>query len=704
MGIFDSCWEVFRPQPEEPWILWAQRNLFVFDSAKANKWDHFRSPHVGAPGGPAEAYCDPLVREIDLMWASRLAKTTCCIGFMLFTAHVSPSPMMITSASRDGVQDTISDRFWPMAAEAGVFGRLPREGKRSKRKVRLPGCRINSGWAENARTLADKTAKVLHVNEVDKWRWLGGEAKSEADPVSLAVERTKEWPDRKILVEGTPTIAKKSRIEEGFLRGSRCRYFVPCPKCGKYQRLNWRRDDKARHAQPGMITFDKDPGGRRDPLTAYRTARYVCAYCEDAIGEDPRPWMMRRGVWVPDGCEVDHEGAAALFADVPMGVTHHREDLPPEKRTYRWEGWERAQWIRGGSKVDGEVASYQLSTICSLSGVGWGSVAKKFVESIGKVGGLQNFVNSWLGETWEDRKQTEEWETLGRKLIWNVPQKIVPQECSIITAGIDRQATHLVFDVVAFAPGRKPAVIDYGYPASLADVRAWLLAKYPHQDRGPEVPILQALIDVNYHPTDEDGSTVHAWIAETNRLARQAGLPLEVVACRGSNKPLNAPYRQRFMGEDSHCPGAKLIEVDGDHSQQWLEQLLFGSRLAEAQGEGKPEGEPEIEQPRLRLYQPAALVDHEDYLKQLLNEAAHDDVAKKTKRVQRVWRRLDENIPNDHRDATRYALTAALLATRHGPIANRAQRKLADAPRTAPPRPAAFRRPDGRSFLITERR
>jgi len=692
MGIFDRCFEVFRPQPDEPWLLWAQRHLKTFDGGSERAWDHFASPHIGAPGGPAEAYEDPLVREINLMFATRLAKTTSCLGFLLATSHRSPAPVMLTNATRDLVQDTVSERVWQMADAAGVFGRLPRPGKRSKRRVRLPGCRWNVGWAENPRSLADKSAKLLHIGEADKWRWLKGT--KEADPFNLAKERAKEWPDRKILVESSPSIAKQSRIEAGFLSGWGCHFYVPCPKCGKYQRLQLGK------GEPGSIWYAKDPSGRHNPQLAYRTACYVCAYCEHRIGEDARPWMMRRGVWCPAGCEVDHDAAAALFDGVPEGVSHHREDLPPEQRTYQWRGWEHASWVRGTPTRPGENASYQLSTLYSLSS-GWGDVAKAFLESLGKVGGLQNFINSWLAETWEEKKQTEEWESLARKLICTVPQKLVPQEASIVTVGIDRQHDHFVLDALAFAPGKKPWMIDYGYIETFTELRNWLLTTYPHQDCGPEVPILRAFIDVNYHPTDEDGSTVHVWIKETNRLARAAGLPLQVFACRGANRELHQPLKIHKPDGNSHFMGGTLVEVDHPHTQDWLDKRLFGQVVDAKIDPGKP-----TDEVLLRIFK-AEPYEHEDFIKQLLNEAPAEFMNAKTKRMTRVWAKVDENSPNDHRDATRYAYAAFLHATFGGTVPSRVQTiqtQQAARVRSSQDRPTGFTTPDGRPFFVGNRR
>lgn len=631
------------------------------------------------------------------MFGSRAAKTTFCLGAMLFTSHTAPAPMMLTSATRDMVTDTVSERTWKMADAAGVFGTLPPERRRSKRRMRLPGCVWNTGWAENARTLADKTAKILHKGEVDKWRWLRGT--KEADPFNLADERAKEWPDRKILNESTPATAGVSHIEAAFLRGWGCYYFVPCPLCGKYQQINLGKGG------PGGIRFEKEEG-RRNAMLAYRTACYICRFCEGSIGEDARPKMMRRGVWVPAGCDVDHDGATALFHRVPDGVTHHREDLPAKKRKYRWEGWENASWVRGKPTRGGTIASYQLSTLYSLM-VGWNDVAKAWIEAQQKPGGLQNFVNSWLGETWRDpRKHNQEWEALGRKLIWKVPHGKVPADCSMITVGIDRQADHLVFVVLAFAPGRKPAVIDYGELPTLEDAKRLLLSNYPHEDGGPGVAIARAFIDVGFHPSDETGTTVHQWIRDVQAEARRQALQLVIKACRGANHPLGRMLKEAPMKE-GHAPGAALVEVDHPHTQDWINMLLHG-RPSLGVDAAKPQGEtpPPVDEVLLRIFN-GSIDEHEDFLKQIVNDGPEDEVEKRTNNVKRVWKRLDEGVPNDYRDGTRYALAAFWQQIRNGLVPTRAQRVHEQQAVVVRPRTESggrFTSPTGQRFFVGNRK
>ena len=99
--------------------------------------------------------------------------------------------------------------------------------------VNLDSCRIFVGWARSVSTLADKGVQIGHANEVEKW--LYESTSTEADPLKLFDDRFKEFAFHKKIKEGTPSIKSESRLERRRLGSNNCKYFVPCPKFGKYQ-------------------------------------------------------------------------------------------------------------------------------------------------------------------------------------------------------------------------------------------------------------------------------------------------------------------------------------------------------------------------------------------------------------------------------------------------------------------------------------
>ena len=74
---------------------------------------------------------------------------------------------------------------------------------------------------------------------------------------------------------------------------------------------------------------------------------------------------------------------------------------------------------------------------------------------------MQNFVNSWLGEPWEDVGSTAG----AQKILDNrgiYTRGIVPDWAQIITCGVDVQQTCLYYTVDAWGQGKKIYNIDHG--------------------------------------------------------------------------------------------------------------------------------------------------------------------------------------------------------------------------------------------------
>lgn len=640
---FEQCWEIFEPAPDEPMLLWLLQH---FKTPDERPYDHFASPHIGAPGGPWEAMQDPHVREVILMWASRLGKTYSGLAFLLWISAVWPAPCFFASATRDLVEQIIGERAWKIVELAGLW-KVPPEGRRPKRTIRLPKNRWHSGWSESPRTLADKAAKVLHGNEIGKWRHLRGT--NEAHPWQLAKERPKEFPDRKIIGEGTPTVQGRCTVETDFLAGWQCRLAVPCPKCVRWQFLRFGKGDKGGIVAEGLH-------GRADPSLAQRTARYACAYCGTEWGNEVRPWVMRRGLWVPDGAEIDQDEAAKIFDGLPEFSTHHEHPSRP----YRWEGWDNAKWIRGTLTRPGEIASYQLSTLYSLA-VGWGDVARKFAEAKQKPALLQNFINSWLGETFRQQRREEEWEKVARRLMGEhpTPRYVVPREFSRLAIGVDVQADHYVYGVVAVGRPRRWAVVDEGEADSLDEILEKVaLRPYDHADGGAPVYPCRMLVDTGYDPASESGETIHHWARQATKKAARVGRRLIVRGCKGASKQLGMPFDERILGARSAAPGSRFVLVDGDFTQSIIEHALY---------EATPGAEGS-----LALFE-AEVHDHEDFVRQLMNESRSERLTSGN-RIAYSWDRVDETFPNDDRDKVRYAIVALLQEIRG---------------REAPPRSAA---------------
>ena len=77
---------------------------------------------------------------------------------------------------------------------------------------------------------------MLLCDEVDRYPVSAG---TEGDPLSLAMKRTQNFWNRRIVWVSTPTLLGVSRIEKAYNASSREEWCVPCPTCGEYQPYSW---------------------------------------------------------------------------------------------------------------------------------------------------------------------------------------------------------------------------------------------------------------------------------------------------------------------------------------------------------------------------------------------------------------------------------------------------------------------------------
>ena len=116
-------------------------------------------------------------------------------------------------------------------------------------------------------SLASKPIKYLFLDEVDKFP---GASKKEADPISLAKERTKTFHNSKVFITSTPTL-KTGHIWKALENADMVKhFFVPCPHCGKYIELFFKQ-----------IKFPNEEG--MSYADRAELAFYVCQECGGVI-------------------------------------------------------------------------------------------------------------------------------------------------------------------------------------------------------------------------------------------------------------------------------------------------------------------------------------------------------------------------------------------------------------------------------------
>lgn len=108
--------------------------------------------------------------------------------------------------------DRISDRYARKSISENrlqpMFKAAPELRKRfdensQLQELQFDGMYLTLAGSNSPSSLASKAIRFLFLDEVDKYP---GASKKEADPVSLARERTKTFHNRKIFITSTPTL------------------------------------------------------------------------------------------------------------------------------------------------------------------------------------------------------------------------------------------------------------------------------------------------------------------------------------------------------------------------------------------------------------------------------------------------------------------------------------------------------------------
>lgn len=628
--------QCFEPRKRPHLGAWLERHVLM---PEGDPWSLLSYPHLHAPGGPIEAYRDDAVRTIWLQFGSRLGKTAFGHGTLLYQAAVDPCPMLFGSATEKLVHRSVQTKIYPMVERCDVLrDQLRPRSRRQNTLVELRHCRIFCAWSGSQSQLADLSARVAHANEIDKWDTT---VSTEADPLKLFDERSKEFPQHKRIKESTPTIMGSSRVERGVAGSDNRAYWCPCPRCGGWQVLDFGGPDVPHGVKwPAGSTAEQARTG----------SHYVCLHCAEAIGEEQRPQFVRGGVWIPEGQEPDAEGK-------PVG-----EPLRP-----------------------GTEAGFQLGSLAALK-LGWGDYAGEFLRCKDNPWLLRNFVNSWEGKTWEEHKSETTTALLASRLCVDRPAGVVPEQSIFLTCGIDVQQSHLVFVVVGWGLAATGSVIRWGFVPDFATLaREVLDAPYVDTKKQWRYRIARALIDCGYE-TDRVYDFVRG------RFAAGDG---RLLPCKGTDATrLDESYRT--VKADGGIP---RIDVHTNHWQTIVQRAF--DRL-------RP-GDPGS------LDFPAEARDDEDFLAQLLNEMPSERTDAKNY-TKRIWIKRREGLPNDFRDALRYARVAAEMTVgRAWPrllpeFRSRSADRLGEAVEVASatvtataPKPGGFRLPDGRPFLLTDR-
>ena len=210
--LFKKIALVLKPPPKLTIDTWADmyRVLSTKSSAIPGKWKTDRVPFQREV---MRAISDKNTEKVVMMYGAQLSKTEILMNTVGYFMDYEPSPIMFLMPTKDMAADFSTTRLNDMIQSTPQLRNKiieSADARDTKRQKEFSGGYIVLTGTNSASELASRSIRVLLADEIDRFP---RSAKKEGDPLNLAIERVKTWPNSKIVLTSTPTIKGGSRIE-----------------------------------------------------------------------------------------------------------------------------------------------------------------------------------------------------------------------------------------------------------------------------------------------------------------------------------------------------------------------------------------------------------------------------------------------------------------------------------------------------------
>ena len=550
--------QYLRPPEDISVSEWAEKYR-VLDSKSSAMPGPWRNEKTPYLVGVMDAFCDFDTEEIILCKASQLGGTEALFNMIGWIIQQDPSPTMVVYPS-DVLSESIStNRLQPVFRLSPPLKERWRETDSTKTELQFDGMYLTLVGSNSPANLASRPVRNLFLDEVDKYP---GATKKEADPIKLARERTKTFHNSKVFMTSTPTL-KTGHIWQALEEADvEKHYFVPCPHCGKMIELKW-----------AQVTFPNEEG--MSFMDRAELASYICQECGCIITDQDKPQMLRFGEW----------------------------------RTVRQ------------SAALARTVGFWINTLYSPF-VRFSEIAREFLKSKDDPEALQNFVNSWLAEPWEDTKLKTSADTVMERQA-DLPELVVPEWAKLLTGGVDVQETSVYWTIRAWGNYLTSQNIAHGQALSFAEVERVMNLSYGKED-GSQMVVQLALID-----SGDNTDAVYDFCASNSEWA----LP-----SKGSSHPMTTHFKLSTVNRtDSRAYGMKLVLIDTGKYKD-----MIAGRMKKDNGSGS-----------WMVYQGCDM----DYAEQVTSE--HKVNVRSGNRTVQEWKPKNSHADNHYLDCEVYAMCAA---------------------------------------------
>jgi len=488
-----------RPPPDLKPSEWAEANIRI---PIGNAIPGFiRFDNAPYQREPLDMTISPDCHRITLMWSAQVGKTTVALCAQAYHIAMRPLSQMMMQPSQTDLQVWLNTKFLPLIESSpGIRDRLAkprgRDGVNNSTMKSYPGGFIMFAWSGSQKTMRGRSAPFIVADEID-----GYEPSAEGHAVGLMWQRAATFGDQRKLIEiSTPTIKGSSYIEDAFNAGDQRYFYLPCPDCHDFQKLEWEQ-----------VTWrgKSEPDDYQDPFTS----RYVCRYCGSPWNDGQRIWAVRN--------------AERLGG-----------------------GWRALKPFRGH-------ASFHLNELYSTLRR-LGDIVQSYLDKRA-TNDMQTFVNVSLALTYEEPGEQANPDNLMARAEQFRAQ--VPAGGLVLTAGVDMQHDRLEVEVVAWGRGEESWSVDYqvlwGDPLQIDvwdELEALLSSTWQHES-GAQLPIVAACVDTG----GTGGTTQAAYDWLRGKTGRRI---FGTKGVGGWGRPIVSAPSRKQMGKNKRKIDLFLVGVD----------------------------------------------------------------------------------------------------------------------------------------------
>ena len=407
---------------------WAEqyRILDSKSSAMPGAWSNSVTPYLV---GVMDEFNNYETEKIVFVKPTQIGGTEALQNMIGYIIAQDPAPTMIVYPTETLAKSVSQNRLQPMIKASSEIAKKFDENS-PLLELQFDGMYLTLAGSNSPSGLASKPIRFLMMDEVDKYPGASGK---EADPIRLAIERTKTFHNKKIYITSTPTLKTGHIWKEKESADIEKHYFVPCPHCGEYIEFRFQN-----------IRFPDDESLSYADRAEF--AVYVCQECGCVITDNDKHNMLKLGEW---------------------------------------------RVVRHSTKYVRNVA-FWINTLYSPF-VRWADIVKEFLTTKDDPDEFQNFVNSWLAEPWEDTKLKTSAELVMERQT-DLLAYVVPSWVKLLTAGVDVQETSLYWIIRAWGDFLTSQNIAHGQALSFEEVDRIMNTEYMTETGDPVVVNL-CLID-----------------------------------------------------------------------------------------------------------------------------------------------------------------------------------------------------------------